>query len=404
MKIKEIIEKAIWEDFLLKCEGKTFLSSWNWGEFNKMMGNKIWRLGIFENNTLVSAALIIKIQAKRGTFLFVPHGPNIISNSQSLISKKEILSTLLEKLKDTAKEEKASFIRISPIWPARRLGLRSRSYFGEGGSLGEGGERNNENMRIFKNLGFRNAPIHMHPELTWELDITPSEEEILMKMRKTTRYLIRQAEKNKDIEIIQSPASAEASAYAKASADRSAGKQNLKDIEKFNNLYQETVDRHHFVPFSLNYLENEFLAFNKDNQISIFLGKYKKEIVSSGIFIFWQNIGFYHHGASSLKYPKIPVSYLLQWKAIQEAKKRGCKAYNFWGIAPITLDSPRTKAKLGAGQGLQSSKHPWAGLTLFKMGFGGYKKEYLKTQDLPLSFKYWLTYIFEKLRKQKRGL
>lgn len=347
MEIKEIKIKDIWEDFLLGCGEKTFLNSWNWGEFNKMMGNKIWRLGIFENNNLISLALIIKITAKRGTFLFLPHGPNI--KKQGINDKKQILKILLDELKKIAKEEGASFIRISPIW-----------------------ERNNENLRMFQGLGFRNAPMHMHPELTWELDITLPEEELLMRMRKTTRYLIRQAQKNKDIEVIQS--------------------QKVEDIKKFNDLYRETVDRQQFAPFSLNFLKNEFSAFNKDAEITIFLGKYKKEIISSGIFIFWQGIGFYHQGASSLKYPKIPVSYLLQWEAIREAKRRGCKKYNFWGIAPLTSDFK-----------LQKPNHPWAGLTLFKIGFGGYEKDYVNTQDLPISFKYWLTYIFETVRKQKRG-
>ena len=341
MEVKEIKDKNIWENFLLDCKEKTFLSSWNWGELNRAMGNKIWRLGIFEENNLISVALIITIQAKRGTFLFLPHGPVMKSGAR----KHELLKVLLGKLSEIAREEKASFIRVSPIW-----------------------EKSEENIRIFKELGFKDAPIHMHPELTWELDVARPEDELLMNMRKTTRYLIRQAQKNTDIKIMQS--------------------QKIEDIEEFNKLYQETVDRHHFVPFSLDYLKNEFSAFIQDNQISIFLGKYRDELISSGIFIFWQGIGFYHQGASLLKYPKIPVSYLLQWEAIKTAKKRECKTYNFWGIAPEN----------------SNKKHPWAGLTLFKMGFGGYKKEYVKTQDFPLSFKYWLTYIFEKLRKQKRGL
>jgi len=79
----------------------------------------------------------------------------------------------------------------------------------------------------------------------------------------------------------------------------------------------------------------------------------------------------------------------LQWEAIKEAKQRGCERYNFWGIA-----DEKSKIK----------KHPWWGLSLFKMGFGGYRKEYVKTQDLPLSPSYWLTFIFEKIRKIKRGL
>jgi len=342
MTISEIKDKNIWENFLLGCEEKTFLSSWNWGEFQKMMGNKIWRYGISEGAKLLSVVLVIKIIARRGTFLFVPHGP--VTKSKIKNQKLKILEVFLEKLREIAQDEKASFIRIAPIW-----------------------KNDEENIKIFKDFGFRDAPIHIHPELTWELDIKPSEEELLMRMRKTTRYLIKQAQKNKEIEISQS--------------------KNLDDIEIFNQIYQEVVDRQHFAPFSLSYLKSEFSAFNSDNQTSIFFGKYKNEIVSSGIFIFWQNIGFYHHGASSQKYPKIPVSYLLLWEVIREARRRECQKFNFWGIAPN-----------------KKSSHPWAGLTLFKMGFGGYKKEYVKTQDLPFSKKYWLTYIFEKLRKTKRGL
>ena len=331
--IKEIEDKEIWENSLLEFDEKTFLQSWNWGEFQKMMGNKIWRLGIFENSKLVNLILTIEIEAKRGTFLFIPH----------LVSSK-YLQVLVNYLKALSREEKADFIRISPVL-----------------------ERNEENIKIFKELGFRDAPIHMHPEVTWELDIKKPEEELISQTRKTTRYLIRQAQKNSDIRIEQSL--------------------ELRDIEKFNQLYQETVDRHHFVPFSLEYLKNEFLAFSQNDQLSIFLGKYKNDLVSGGIFIFWQNIAFYHHGASSLRYPKIPVSYLLLWEAIREAKNRGCKKFNFWGIAPEN-----------------QRNHPWYGLTLFKMGFGGYKKEYVKTQDLQISKKYWLNFIIEKLRKTKRGL
>ncbi len=344
MEIKKIDDKNIWENFLAVCQEKTFLQSWNWGEFNQMMGNKIWRLGVYDEEKLVSVALVVKIQAKRGTFLFVPHAPSVLATKDDPTIKQELFSILLEKLKKIAREERASFIRIAPIW-----------------------QRNEENINVFRVLKFRDASIHIHPELTWELDLTPSEEELLMNMRKTTRYLIRQAKKIKELEIFQS--------------------QEVKDIEIFNKLYQEVVSRHHFVPFPMKYLKNEFLAFLPDNQILMFFGKYKGEIISSAIIIFWSNIAFYHHGATSLKYPKIPVSYLLQWEAIREAKKRNCQKFNFWGIAPEN-----------------KKNHPWRGLTLFKIGFGGYKKEYLKTQDFPLSKKYWLTYFFEKLRKIKRGL
>jgi lipid II:glycine glycyltransferase (peptidoglycan interpeptide bridge formation enzyme) len=354
--IKEVADKNKWEDFLFDVEEKTFLQSWNWGEFQKMTGKKIYRLGVYEKNELIAVSLVVKIKAKRGTFLFLPHGPIInslksqkLNSEQTLNNKFQILRTFLSKLKEIAKGENCSFIRIATLW-----------------------ERNKENERIFKGLGFRNSPIHQHPELTWKLDISLSSDELLKNMRKTTRYLIKQGLKNPDLKIKKS--------------------ERIEDIEIFNNLYQKTVSRHHFTPFSLSYLKNEFLAFSKDNESLIFLAYYKRECLASAIIIFWQNRAFYHQGASVSS--KVSASYLLQWEAIKEAKMRDCKIYNFWGIAPI--QGPKLK--------LENPNHPWAGLTLFKTGFGGYKKEYLKTQDLPLLKTYWLTFFFEKLRKLKRGL
>ncbi|MDI6602755.1 MAG: peptidoglycan bridge formation glycyltransferase FemA/FemB family protein [Patescibacteria group bacterium] len=333
LRLQEITNKNIWEDFLLGCEEKTFLQSWNWGEFNKLMGNKIWRLGVYDKGDLVSVALVVKIQAKRGTFLLIQH---CLSISE----------TLLNKLKEIAREEGCNFIRVAPLL-----------------------ERNEENIKLFKDLGFRVAPMHASAyEATWKLDLTPSEEELLKNMRKTTRYLIRQAQKNNDIEIFQS--------------------QETSDVETFNKIHQEVVKVQKFVPFSLEYFKNEFSAFLPDDQVSLFFGKYQGKIIASAFVIFWSNIAFYHHAALLPQYHKIPVAYLLQWEAIKEAKRRGCVLYDFWGYV-----NPK-----------ENPKHPWAGPTFFKMGFGGVSCEYLKTQDFPLSKKYFLTYIFEKLRRANRGL
>ena len=342
--IKEITNKKEWEDFLVLCEEKTFLHSWNWGDFQKSLGEKIWRLGFYEKENqskLTAVALLIVVRARRGNFLLCPHGPVTILKAKE--GRNQIIADLLQYSKKIAEQEKVNFIRVCPIW-----------------------QRNEDNIAIFKNIGFRQAPIHVHPELSWELDISKREEELLSEMRKTTRYLIKKGLKNQDITIELS--------------------RDIKSVEDFNKLYQATVQRHHFVPFSLDYLKKEFKAFEGDDQILVFLGKYKGEVISSAMIIFWQDMAFYHQGASSQKYAKIPSSYLLQWEAIKEAKKRGAKVYNFWGIAP---------------EGRKN--HPWKGITLFKKGFGGYSRKYLKTYDFIISPKYWFSYIIERFRSKKRG-
>ena len=352
-KFKEIDKKLIWEKFLSQCEQKTFLQSWNWGEVQKTMGNKIWRLGIYNNGELFSIVLVIKVVAKRGTFLLIQHGPNIqnyklqITNYKQISNYKfQILNTLLEKLKEIGKKENCSFIRIAPLLPM-----------------------NKENEKLFQDLGFHEAPMHANAyEATLKIDLTLSEQELFKNMRKTTRYLIRQALKNPNLEVIKTT--------------------QIKYIQIYNNLAQEVAKHRQFVPFSSEFVKNELDIFAKDNQALLFFGKYQGKIIASALIIFWSGIGFYHYAALSLKYHKIPIAYLLQWEAIKEAKKRKCILYDFWGYV-----DPK-----------KQPKHPWAGPTLFKMGFGGKPYKYLKTQDFSLSWKYWPTYIFEKLRKIKRKL
>lgn len=338
MEIKDINNKFIWESLENKDAFCTFLQSWEWGEFQKKMNNKIWRLGIFKNNDLICAVLVSKIIAKRGTFLLIQHGPS------TKIFHQEILKTLLEELKRIAKEEKASFIRISSLW-----------------------ERDEEKKEIFKKLGFRDASAHANAyEATWKLDITLSKNDLLKNMRKTTRYLIRQTTKNQDISIEKS--------------------EKIADIENYQKLNKLVAKKQCFTPFSSEYIKNEFEIFSKENNALCIIGKYKGEIVAGALIIFWSGIAFYHQAASSFKYAKFSIPYLIVWEAIKEAKKRNCILFDFWGFTDPKLNS----------------NHPWAGPTLFKMGFGGKSYEYLKTQDFPISKKYWLNYLIEKIRKIKR--
>ncbi len=349
--IQAVENKKKWEEFMGKVKPPTFLHSWAWGEFNQAMGTKIFRMGMYEGNTLIGLALILKITARRGAFLFCPHGPIFSENAD----KEMGLEALSMHLKKLAQEEHCAFIRISPILTKEVA-----------------------HEKIFTKLGFRPAPVHMmHPELGWILNIQPSEEALLKNMRKTTRYCIRKAEKD-GVTIQMSAAPS--------------------DIDKFWQVYKATVDRQNFTPFSKEYLSREIAVFGvkdmKDESFDsplceavFFFALYNQEIIATAIIVFYGNSAFYHHGASIPKYPKITAPYLLQWAVIQEARRRGCELYNFWGVVPEEL-----------------SRHPWAGLSLFKRGFGGNSQEYVHAQDYVINQKYWLNWTVERVRKWKRGL
>lgn len=335
-RITEVQDERTWEAFLVQLKPHTFLQAWKWGLQYELSGSKIFRLGIWEENVLVGVALLLKITARRGSFLLCPHGPLLLDAATQL-------SPLVEYLVSLAKKEHCDFIRVCP------LALAST-----------------QEKSLYQKRGFRDAPIHMHPELSWMLSLEPSEEELLKEMRKTTRYLIKKTEKE-GVEIEMST--------------------NPKDIDRFWPVYQATVDRQHFTPFTKSYLQQEFALFSKEGEAAFFFGTYQGKVIAAAIIIFYNGSAFYHHSGSVHLFKNINASYLLQWRVIQEAKKRGCLLYNFWGIAPE--DRPN---------------HPWAGLSLFKKGFGGFAEEYLHAQDLPLTLKYRVNYVVETARRLRRHL
>ena len=330
-------DRREWETFMSEQKPHSFLHSWTWGEQAEASGSKVFRITMHERGKLVAAALFIKIKARRGSFLLCPHGP-ILSPEEG---QERLLKHIVARATETAHQERCAFIRICPLSsPDTRI--------------------------MYRQLGFRDAPIHMHPEISWMLDITKPEEELLKGMRKTTRYLIKKMEKE-GVDITQST--------------------NPEDIEKFWTVYQATVERQQFTPFKKEDLRKEFELFATNNEATFFFGSYKGELIAAAIIIFYNGQAFYHHSGSLQKFPDINASYLLQWRVIQEAKRRGCTLYNFWGISPN--DRPN---------------HPWAGLSLFKKGFGGFAEEYLHAQDKPLTAKYAINYAVETARRIRRGL
>jgi len=74
----------------------------------------------------------------------------------------------------------------------------------------------------------------------------------------------------------------------------------------------------------------------------------------------------YLHGASDASMRQMMAPYLLHWRIMQQAKAQGVRSYDLWGTAPT--DDP---------------KHPWAGITRFKNGFGGRVVSYVGAWELP---------------------
>jgi lipid II:glycine glycyltransferase (peptidoglycan interpeptide bridge formation enzyme) len=219
------------------------------------------------------------------------------------------------------------------------------------------------NRSVFAELGFRRAPIHVYPELSWVLDITPDEEALLSGMKKNTRYGIRKGER--DGVTITSSGSAE-------------------DFESFWKIYVDTANRQSFVPHPRRLVKGEFEEFAKSGRARIYFAHHDGKPISTAFIVYGAQSAFYHHGAS-LPHTAITPGEALQWQIIRDAKAHGLSRYNFWGVVP-------------EGE----KEHAWARLDKFKRGFGGAEEAYVPAQDYPLSWRYAFLFAIETVRRWKR--
>ncbi len=335
--IKEIRDPQEWNNYVIMRKFTPDTQSSEYGKFYQSMNEEFFIFGIYdEEDVLIGGSLVVTVHAKRGNFLFLPYGP--------IIDNISYIKEFFIYLKKFALEKNLHFIRISPFI-----------------------EYDDELMRAFTDIGFRAAPMHMLAEHTWILDLSIREEELLSGMSKNHRNLVRRCEKS-DIKIVITD--------------------NPDSLDSFHNLLDMTAKRHSFVRFSRKYINEEFISFKKKNRALLLLGYLPDGSLDAGAIIYmFGDTASYRHGASLGQDKRLPTSYLIQWRAIQESKKRGMKLYNFWGVAPDDA----------------SHNHPFFGITHFKKGFGGRGLNLIKCLDLPLRPKYWFNWFVEMVRKKKRG-
>ncbi|HLD64170.1 MAG TPA: peptidoglycan bridge formation glycyltransferase FemA/FemB family protein [Candidatus Peribacteraceae bacterium] len=360
MTITEAKHQTAWDDFLRRQRFSPFLQSWTMGEVYRDIGQVPVRLQAEENGVIVGICQGIIVSARRGKHIAVPYGP-VVSNSNAI-------GPLLDELRHIARTEKCHFLRLSPFWP-------QQSY---------------EADRLIKESGSRDAPLHLLGEHIWYLPLTDpdtwksgtandkrvSSDDLMASMRSTTRNLIRRA--------------------GKEGVTVSASNNPASDLEHFLKLHELTRKRHGFTPYTDTFFRAQLQRFSERGECSLYIARHQGEVLATSIHMRFGGETSYHHGASLES--KIPASYLLQWTAINDAIKRDDHTYSFWGIAPVELNEEGKWRITHHGK-----NHPFAGVTLFKTGFGGSLLNLMHCRDIPLSPTYNLTRAIELMRKWKRG-
>lgn len=297
-------KKELWNDFLIRNKG-SFLQSFEWGEFQKKLQKKVWRIEIKEDNEILFQTQVIEEKNRFKSYFYIPYGP-IFKEALSSEEKKRIFSLFLDKIQNLAKEEKVIFFRIEPISP-------------------------------LPEFNFQDPGTRIQPKRTLILNIDPSEEELIKTFHQKTRYNIRLAEK-KGVEI--------------------------KILDKYSDIFykllKKTKERQEFRSYPEDYYKKLLEINSPYFKTNLFLAEYQGKTIVASIIIFFANRATSLHTGSDYRYRIVKGPHLLRWKTILEAKERGCKEYDLWGI----------------------DEKKWPGVSYLKRGFGGRQLEYGPAKDI----------------------
>lgn len=329
-----------WKKIIKSYPEANFLQSPLWAETNHLIGHKLV-VRTFKDKAMFLG--IIK-DAKRGRYLEIPGGPLVDWKDKELV--KEVFREVLK----VASEEKCVFVRFRPQL-----------------------ENNEENQKLvnglksIKNLDLRPAPMHLHAQNTVILDLSKTEEELLMNMRRQTRYEVRRSEK---LGLVVAEDSSE------------------KMFSEFHDVQVATAKRQNFVPPSKKELLAEREAFREKNLKLYKVTTSDGEAIAYGLVLIYGKEAEYFEAASTDLNRKLPGAYALLWQAIKDLKSEGIERFNLWGIAPPNVEH-----------------HRYSGVTTFKTGFGGQVIEFIPAQDIVINkLRYKIDELVENARKKKRNL
>lgn len=339
-------ERQKYNAFVEKHALGSIHQTWEWGEFQSKNTDrdKFWVFTVEdENNKIIASALVVRQKLPLNkSWLYCPRGPLLDYKN------KKICALLFNKIASLAREQNAVFFRFDPPIFAnnqeRKDNIQSSPKpYGPTEEFYKGG---------LKQFSARSAHTQYQPESTLVLDLALSEEQLLAGMKQKGRYNIKIAQKH-EIQI-------------------NVSNNAHRDISLFYNLLKQTMARDQFSAHSLGYYQALFEVFNKKNSIQrnvshakLYLASYQQKPVAAIVVTYFKDTATYYFGASSNQFRNTMAPYLLQWQAILDAKNAGYHYYDFFGIAPEN-----------------QPKHPWAGVSDFKLKFGGERINYLPAQEI----------------------
>lgn len=294
---------------------ESILQSEPWAEFQRALGKDVVEL----SGEGYRAVAVVET-SPLGDSLYAPYGPSA--------EDAEALRRALEALAAEARARGLSYVRVEPV--STPLGRVPSAVLGE--------------------LGLVRAPHDVQPKDTLVTDVTREEKAILADMRSSNRNIARNIHK-KGVSVRTS--------------------RDPEDIAHLTRLLEKTAARGEFTAHTHGYLTTAAQTLMPRDAATLYLAELEGEVIAAALTYDTPETRVYAHAAASDEHRKLSPGVALVVELVKDARARGQKAVDLWGIAPT--DSP---------------DHAWAGFTRFKRSFGGAELHYPGSWDLGLDRRY----------------
>jgi lipid II:glycine glycyltransferase (peptidoglycan interpeptide bridge formation enzyme) len=286
-----------------------------WARFRSERGEIVRAFDLGGNQAQMTVEVL-----DRGEFslAYVPAGPSVpVAEDEQGRFLEELSAQVQDKLPDACVAIRYDLPWPSPYWgsppPARTREIRMN--FGT------------DTHQLQK------APTDLLAPDTVEIDLRATEERLILQMRPKTRYNIRLAER-RGVRVRHEPASR---------------------LAEWHHLYRKTAERKGFRPQSLGYFTTLLdLAEAAHPTVRLYMAYHQTQPVGGIVVAHTGSRATYLYGASDYNCRSLMAPYALQWTAMRNARRAGCRRYDLFGVPPAV-----------------EAGHPMHGLYRFKTGFGG---------------------------------
>jgi len=346
--VQEITDREQWNGFLTSQPRGHLLQSYEWGELNRYLGGRIYRLGALDNGRMVGALMLsvaqvplpVTLPGLRFQWLYGSRGPTAERPDAPA------LPALLEQAHAIARDEHAVVLRLEP-------------------NIANDDPAMDDWLTAYRALGFQINHTAVHGRRSWVLDIRPSDEELLANFKMTWRQNVRSAER-KGVKIREA--------------------ENEADFDAYYELLKITSERDAFFIHQKGYHQEIMRYFASKGDAVLYLAEHEGETIAAKMLIRFGDWCWDMFGASSNNKRNLKPTYLLQYRCIQLAKACGCSYFDFRTIPEI----------------LEPGEEMW-GVYEYKKGFGGFSRLNIPTQDYvyrPLVYNAWRNFV--EMRRARR--